>query len=359
MAYVDGAGRYLGQVGNESGSLLESSPIPSAVKYHHTLGRELLDVGILRDTILPSLQVHGSLALIAYGVARATDSVEGKDWLWPVAPVVNGWWSAIGRKVAVRGLTVPQAFATLSRPERLLLSGVTLWGGRLFYRIASRSTRRRRVAPGTDDARYEEVKKEPGFWNKALFTLFVPEALIQTVISLPFTAPFHHQGAVLTGYHPVIQAVAVGLFSAGFALEVLADKQLEEFKQDPKNKNAVCKEGVWSLVRHPNYLGDSLVHFSFPLLLYGSDMLAPVEILGCIANYLFLRYVGGDKQTEKHQERRYSQTNLEKHADFVKFKETHNSVWPRVEVVGNKWLWYVLGAGAAGAAIEQAIHQLL
>lgn len=251
MSYVDGAGRYLGQVGNESGSMLDSSPIPSAVKYHHGLRRELLDVGIMRDTILPSLQVHGSLALIAYGVARATDSVEGKDWLWPVAPMVNGWWSAVGRKVVARGLTVPQAFATLSRPERLLLAGVTLWGGRLFYRIASRSARRRRAAPGADDARYEEAKKAPGFWNQALVSLFVPEALVQTVISLPFTAPFHHQGAVLTGYHPVIQAVAVGLFSAGFALEVLADKQLEEFKQDDKNKNAVCKEGVWSLVRHP------------------------------------------------------------------------------------------------------------
>ncbi|KAK8095056.1 hypothetical protein PG997_001741 [Apiospora hydei] len=350
MSYVDGAGRYLGQVGNESGRILDSSPIPSAVKYHHGLRRELLDVGILRDTILPSLQVHGSLALLAYGVARATDSVEGKDFLWPVAPMVNGWWSAVGRK----GLTLPQAFATLSRPERLLLAGVTLWGGRLFYRIASRSARRRKggarlrrraLRGGQEGARVLE--------QGALYP-----ALIQTVISLPFTAPFHHQGAVLTGYHPVIQAVAVGLFSAGFALEVLADKQLEGFKQDDKNKNAVCKEGVWSLVRHPNYLGDSLVHFSFPLLLYGSDMLAPIEILGCLANYAFLRYIGGDKQTEQHQERRYSQTNLEKHADFKKFKETHNSVWPRVEVVKNKWLWYVLGAGVVGAAVEQAVHQL-
>lgn len=254
MAYVDGAGRVLGPVGNTSGGhpALDASPIPSTVRYRGPLRRELLDVGILRDTLLPSAAVHGSLALAAYGLARAADAAEGKDWLWPVAPVVNGWWSAVGRKVVVRGLTPAQAFVTLSRPERLLLAGLSLWGGRLFYRIASRTARRRAAGGGElDDARYAEAKKDPGFWNKALFTLFLPEALVQTIISLPFTAPFHHQGAVLTGYHPVIQAVAVGLFSTGFALEVLADKQLEDFKANSQNKDAVCKEGVWSLVRHP------------------------------------------------------------------------------------------------------------
>lgn len=111
--------------------------------------------------------------------------------------------------------------------------------------------------------------------------------------------------------------------------------------------------------RCPSYLGDALVHFSFPLLLYGSDMLAPIEVLGGIANYLFLRYVGGDRQTEAHQERRYSQTNPEKHADFRRFQESHNSVWPGAEVITNKWLWYVVGAGVAGATLEQAVHRLL
>jgi hypothetical protein len=85
-------------------------------------------------------------------------------------------------------------------------------------------------------------------------------------------------------------------------------------------------------------------------------MLAPIEILGALANYLFLRYVGGDKQTERHQTRRYSESNPEKFADFQRLKETHNSVWPKADVLTNKWLWIVAGAGAAGAALEQLIH---
>ncbi|KAI3325499.1 DUF1295-domain-containing protein [Xylariaceae sp. AK1471] len=356
MSYLGGSNQVSGRGYNTSGSPLQSAPVPSTVSYHVPVHRELLDVGIFKDTILPSLQLHAPLAVVAYGIGRATNSVEAKDWLWPIAPMVNGWWSAVGRKVYGRGLTFGQAFATLSRPERLLLTGVTLWGGRLFYRIASRSIKRRRQGKGNDDPRYEAEKLDEGFWNKALFTVFLPEALIQTIISLPITAPFHHQGAVLTGYHPAVQALAVGLFSAGFALEVLADMQLEEFKDSAQDKTSVCREGVWSLVRHPNYLGDTLVHLSFPLLLYGSDMLAPIEILGGIANYLFLRYVSGDKQTERHQTRRYSESNPEKFADFQRLKETHNSFWPKSDVLTNKWLWIVAGAGAVGAALEQVIH---
>jgi steroid 5-alpha reductase family enzyme len=212
--------------------------------------RELFDVGIFRDTILPSLSLHGSLAIIAYGIGRATDSVEAKDWLWPTAPLANAWWSAVGRKLQ-RGLTLQQSLSLLSRPERLLLTGVTLWGGRLLYRISSRSIARRRSGKGTDDPRYAEAKKEPGYWNSVLFSLFLPEAVIQTLITLPFTAPFHHQGGVFTGYHPLVQGIAVGLFSAGFALEVLADLQLEAYKKTADDQKAVCKEGVWSLVRHP------------------------------------------------------------------------------------------------------------
>jgi hypothetical protein len=40
-------------------------------------------IGLTRSTILPSLGVHGGLSLIAYGIARATDRVELKDYLTP------------------------------------------------------------------------------------------------------------------------------------------------------------------------------------------------------------------------------------------------------------------------------------
>jgi steroid 5-alpha reductase family enzyme len=203
----------------------------------------LFDVGIVKDTLIPSITLHSGLAAIAYGAARYTNRVEAKDWLWPSGQVANAWWSAIGRRLAA-GLTVSQAFNRLSWHERVMLTGVTLWGGRLFYRIASRSIKR-----GEDDPRYAEVKKEEGFWNNALFKVFVPEAFFQMIISLPFTAPFRHEGAVMMGYHPYIQMLAVGLFSSGLAMESLADYQLDQYKAE--GGKGIMREGVWSIVRNP------------------------------------------------------------------------------------------------------------
>ena len=63
-------------------------------------------------------------------------------------------------------------------------------------------------------------------------------------------------------------------------------------------------------------------------MLYASDMLAPLELLGPIANYVFLRYVGGDKENEAGQEERYSASGPQKKKDFDKYRQEKNSIWP-------------------------------
>lgn len=220
----------------------------------------LFDIGILRDTLLPSLTLHTGLSLVAYGAGRYTNRLESKDWLWPSGQVLNAWWSALGKRVFLDGIPLSSAWAIIDRPQRLLLTGVTLWGSRLFWRVASRSVKR---GNGKDDPRYEVVKKQSGWsWNQALFTTYLPEAVFQSLITLPFTAPFRHLAgsdrpfsSLSGGYAAIGQAIAVGLFSMGFALEVLADWQLEQFKEKEKSgkedHSHMCREGVWSIVRHP------------------------------------------------------------------------------------------------------------
>lgn len=225
---------------------LDSSPTPSTITEHYPWQKTLYDVGIFKDCIYPSLVLHGGLSVVAYAAGRATNHVDTKDILWAAAPVINSWWGAVGRRVIERGIPTTRVLGSLSRPERLILGGVTLWGGRLLYRIVKRSRAR-----GKDDERYAEMKTEPGFWNKALFTTYLPEALFQVLITLPMTAPFYHQGAVLSGYHPFLQSVAVGLFTTGLSLEYLADKQLDEYKATAADDHAMYKDGVFSLCRHP------------------------------------------------------------------------------------------------------------
>jgi len=351
---------------NRSAASVPAAYVDTTHSKVHVHNASLFDVGILKDTLVPSLTLHSGLAVIAYGAARYTNRVEAKDWLWPSGQVVNAWWSAVGRRLA-QGYTVSQAFSRLSWHERVILTGVTLWGGRLFYRIVNRSIQR-----GEDDPRYAEVKKEEGFWNSALFKVFIPEAFFQMLISLPFTAPFRHEGAVMTGYHPFVQMFAVGLFSSGLAMETLADYQLDQFKAE--GNKGIMREGVWSIVRNPkyvplfqspchslmsySYLGDALVHISFIVMLYGSDMLAPIELLGPAANYAFLRFFGGDAEKEKHQERRYSASHPEKFRELEKFRADKNAFWPSVDELSNNWLWTVLGVGGLGIAVEQTLRAL-
>lgn len=209
-------------------------------------------LGLLQATALPSFTLHAGFSAAAYSVARYTDRAEGKDWLWPTGMTLNAWWSAVGCKVMHDGLSISSAWSSLSYAEKLLLGGVTAWGVRLFHRIAVRS-----LVRGKDDPRYAEVKKEDGFWNKALFTMFLPEAVAQTLISLPFTVPFRAPWHCMRA-SPVVGAdsrawyhtFAVFMFSAGFAMEVLADRRLAAHKEEGAG---VCRDGVWSVVRHPKY----------------------------------------------------------------------------------------------------------
>jgi steroid 5-alpha reductase family enzyme len=135
-------------------------------------------VDIICETLLPSLGLHSGLSVIAYAAARGLDRAEIKDWLWPSGQVINAWWSAIVSPMCQHKVDFSTAWDHLTRPGRTLLIGVTAWGLRLFYRIVSRS-----IARGRDDPRYGEAKKQPGFWNDALFLLFLLEALTQTIIT--------------------------------------------------------------------------------------------------------------------------------------------------------------------------------
>ncbi|EPS99545.1 hypothetical protein FOMPIDRAFT_1050578 [Fomitopsis schrenkii] len=311
-------------------------------------------VGIFRTTLLPSFAFHTGLSLITYGVSRYTERAEGKDWLWPAGQVANAWWSALSTRVVYDGLSLDAAFAQLSYSERLLLTGVTAWGVRLFYRIASRAVRR-----GEDDPRYAADKLQPDFWGKALLTQFLPEAALQTLITLPFTLPFRAglTAAPLPTHAKLAHAAAVFLFSTGYALEVLADSQLEVHKRRTGDM-VLNREGVWSIVRHPNYLGDALVHFSFPVLLYSAGLLHPLALLGPLTNYAFLRVLGGDRETEAFQAEVYKADPI-KHEQFLQYRREKNSFWPALKELANGWTWAVIGVGAGGVVLERGLRSIL
>ena len=49
------------------------------------------------------------------------------------------------------------------------------------------------------------------------------------------------------------------MWVAGFAIEVVADRQKTAFRADPANADAFITTGLWAWSRHPNYFGEILL----------------------------------------------------------------------------------------------------
>ena len=98
---------------------------------------------------------------------------------------------------------------------------------------------------------------------------------------------------------------------------------------------------------------------AFPLLLWDTPVFHPLVLLGPLANYLFLRYIGGDNENESSQRERYEKTgNQEKMLDLQKATEEKNSFWPAPAEVKNPWLWKFVGLGAITVVVEEAVRRL-
>jgi hypothetical protein len=87
-------------------------------------------------------------------------------------------------------------------------------------------------------------------------------------------------------------------------------------------------------------------------------MLAPIMLLGPLANYLFLRFVGRDKENEESQKKRYSSEDMAKTVEFDRYRQERNAFWPDVSQIYNRWTWVVLGCGVAGAVMERVVRRL-
>ena len=63
-----------------------------------------------------------------------------------------------------------------------------------------------------------------------------------------------------------LDAMGVVVWTVGLAVEAVADLQLARFRDDPANRGAVLKSGIWAYSRHPNYFGEVTVWIGVALL---------------------------------------------------------------------------------------------
>jgi steroid 5-alpha reductase family enzyme len=192
--------------------------------------------------------------------------------------------------------------ARWSARQLLVLGLVSVWALRLAGYITWRNWGH------GEDARYQEIRarNQPNFDFKSLYLVFLLQALLAWLISLPLL------GAMLSdGPFNGLDVAGAALWLVGIVFEAGGDWQLASFKADPANQGAVMDRGFWRFTRHPNYFGDFCVWWGLYLIAVASG--AWWSFSGPLIMSVLLMRVSGVTLLEKDIGKRRP-----KYADYVR-----------------------------------------
>ncbi|HEV7751391.1 MAG TPA: DUF1295 domain-containing protein [Baekduia sp.] len=171
----------------------------------------------------------------------------------------------------------------------LLAVLVTVWGLRLAGYIGARKLRH----PG-EDARYGAWRTRWGdrFWIVSLFDVFLLQAVLVWVVSLPVQGASAPDGGL-----GVLDWLGVALWAVGLFFEGVGDAQMARFKADASHRGTVMDRGLWRYTRHPNYFGDFCVWWGVGLIALSSG--AWWSLVGPAVVTLLLTRVSGKDHLER------------------------------------------------------------
>lgn len=164
------------------------------------------------------------------------------------------WAAGLGGLALVYGMAGPGDFS-----RRLLVAFMGgLWGLRLSTHLFFRVLR-----DPHEDGRYQAMRQDWGGTIELKFLgFFLFQGLLDVFLAMPFLFACLDPSPRL---HPLAWAGAV-LWALAILGESLADRQLQQFKQNPLNRGKVCRDGLWNFSRHPNYFFEWLIWVAFALL---------------------------------------------------------------------------------------------
>jgi steroid 5-alpha reductase family enzyme len=107
----------------------------------------------------------------------------------------------------------------------------------------------RRIRRDGRDGRFDRIKTDPlrFFMTWSLQGLWV---LLTMACALAIITGVERRSIGWVGI------VGIGVWVAGFAIEVVADRQKSAFKGHPANEGRFITSGLWAWSRHPNYFGE-------------------------------------------------------------------------------------------------------
>lgn len=173
--------------------------------------------------------------------------------------------------------------------RRALVAAIAVaWSLRLALHLL------RRVREPGEDGRYRVLRERWGAsasWKLLLF--FQAQAVTVALLSLQFALAMMARGPLRWQ-----DAAGVALAALAIAGEALADRQLAAFKANPANRGEVCRKGLWSVSRHPNYFFEWLHWWAYVVIAWGAPHW-PWTLLAPAAMYVLMRHVTGVPPAEE------------------------------------------------------------
>lgn len=152
---------------------------------------------------------------------------------------------------AVIAISLLYLYGDITEPYRLILAAMpVIWALRLgIYLLV-------RVIQKGKDHRFDVFRHI--WWRFGRF--FVIQGTSIWVIALPYIVALSSDVEVLnTSLITYCLAIGGSIFLFGFLIETVADAQKFKFRSNPANDGKFMAEGLFSIVRFPNYTGEIMV----------------------------------------------------------------------------------------------------
>ncbi|MFL2763315.1 MAG: DUF1295 domain-containing protein [Dehalococcoidia bacterium] len=175
----------------------------------------------------------------------------------------------------------------------------------------------RRVKAAGSDGRFDDLKDFSTFfmvWN--LQALWITFTLLSSLIIFTSSHPEENLGTY--DYIGIITWI-FGLF-----IEVLADKQKSDFKNNNSNKNKFISTGLWKYSRHPNYLGEIILWSGITVI--AIPLFSGWSWLGLISPifvFIMLKFISGVRILESRADMKWG-----KDKEYLEYKNNTPEIFP-------------------------------
>ena len=168
----------------------------------------------------------------------------------------------------------------------------------------------KRIKRAGEDKRFKEIKKSP----TRFFMTWSLQGMWVSVCSACALTALANPNGVQTN---LLFYCGLFTFLTGFILEIIADTQKSKFRSIPENKDRFINSGLWSLSRHPNYLGEIILWLGITIMSISAlSGWQYVTLISPIFTYVLLVYVSGVRLLEASGKKKWG--HLEDYKKYLK-----------------------------------------